>query len=148
MARGNIYEVSKMEHGVGSMDESSFYGMLDELNIDFVSNGDPGENRFFLQTMRDAAAGVGKDEKEYFILTDEAKRNYFKNRFEKLKTFLSDLTLDTFALTGMYEISNLIEIRDGDCISMDGDRPKTVDAWLREAETGVKYYVGNVVIMH
>lgn len=147
MARGNIYEVSKKESCVGSMDESLFYGMLDELKVDFVSNGVFSENQFFLQTMKDAGAEVGKDEKEYFILTDEVKRNYFKDRFEKLKTCLSALSLDTFSLTGMYEISDLIENRYGDCISMDGDT-KTVDAWLREAETGVKYYVGNVVNMH
>lgn len=117
--RGYIYEVGKRPDDIGIIRETYFYDL--------------------------AGAEVGKD---YFILTDKVKENIFSTRFKKLKETINEMKLHDFATMDSGSLKALIDDPYDNAIYEEKNSFNSIDRWIRIAETGVKYYVGNVVGMH
>ena len=88
-----------------------------------------------------------KTGENFFILTDDVKYQYFASRLDKIKEIVSNLTLEEFASSDMYTLKYLIENDYGDLV-YENENLISLDQWIREADTGVKYFVGNTVYMH
>lgn len=103
MTRGYMYGITKNKDDVFQFDETDLYESVDALSVDYVSDV-PAENATdmriqFLQRLTYCGAEVGYAEitddgnktvsasylVPYFILSDDVKREFFRDRFQRMK---------------------------------------------------------------
>lgn len=142
--RGYIYEVSK-EKKLGEIDENSFFDK--NVDAECFSNEDQSQALFLTEWLSNHGAETGvEDGYPYFILTNAVKMDIFKERFEKVLEMMENMDLQTFSTSTLYFLRSTIEDTYDDAIS-ENDGFEIFDRWIREAETDVKYFIGNVVMM-
>lgn len=139
MGRGTIFEISKRKTGM--INEENFYDIV-PIMADYVE--DSQNQDCLLNLLSKLGAKTGEN---FFILTDDVKYQYFASRLDKIKEIVSNLTLEEFASSDMYTLKYLIENDYGDLV-YENENLISLDQWIREADTGVKYFVGNTVYMH
>lgn len=152
MARGNLYELRTDRNDLNTMDESDFYEGCGYI-AEYFENADIESNvEYLLTTLQLSGIQTGEeyDEEEnvrypYFILTQEGKETYFKDRFEKAKVMLNQMTLSEFA-TNTYDLIHTIEDDYTDAVYCNGCF-YDLDYFIRTADVDTKYYIGNVVLM-
>ena len=143
--RGYIYEVSKEKH-LGEIDENGFFDK--NVDAEWFADESPSQALFLTEWFSEHGAETGvEDGYPYFILTDAVKMDIFKERFEKVEEMMENMDLQTFSTSSLYFLRSTIEDTYDDAIS-ENDGFEIFDRWVREAETNVKYFVGNVVAMH
>lgn len=146
---------------LGTMDETDFYEAAGTV-ADYFKDVEGQAKNDILSSLFAQLKGYGFPTGDgydadgsvqlYFTVTQEAKENYFRPRFEKAKQILSSMTLKEFA-TDVTELGFAVENRYGDAVMADGSFQvdgsfHTFDSFIRDAVCGTKYYVGNVVLMH
>lgn len=158
MARGNIYELRTDAEATWNITEEMFYEHVGH-EFDYVADLDGDESKMAIETFLDTVKGFGAEagmetvngeELPYVIFSDKVKEAYFAGRFNQLKNLMSEMDLHEFATSDQNHIKSLIDDGYDDAVySGDSSMPHTMDYFIREAENGVKYYVGpNVVLMH
>lgn len=155
MTRGTIFEISDTIEDLFSMTETELYDALGRSEFDYLSDiDDPSYvitallERFKMAGMTIGLESDGDLEIPYFILDVESKKRYFKDCFEKFKSFTQDLTLDDFATKSQWELKMLINDEYGDAVASFGYGTFiTLDAFVREAKPG-KYFIGKTFLMH
>jgi hypothetical protein len=159
MARGYIYEISDDldKFSVNCMDESDFYEDLGSLCIDFVRDveAETAEN-YVCEFLKRIGADwtlenedVCEDGAVYsFVMSDSLKRAFFIQRFETAQELIEEMTLDEFACEDPYKLRSVIYDDYGDVVYYNGCL-YNLDAFIRSAIPGKRYYVGTrVVFMH
>lgn len=159
MARGYIYEVCTKIDNIGFMDESDFYelcGHEADYFSDLEITQEESERNDFLEDLKKHGVQYGTEEADlriegpeeipWVIFSQEAKESYFKDRFERMKKLAAEITLEQFA-TDAYNLKRLISDDYGAAVYLNSSF-YTLDYFIREAEPGKKYYIGNVVLMH
>lgn len=166
MGRGYIYEVSDNINFIGSMGEEDFYEDLSALSVDYVANMDKADQdemrEDFLKTLKSHGAHVQlitDDTLEEFPngvyavsnLNDIFKKNFFHERYRRMKTLAESITLQQFSIdsfdTTLYNLKNAIVDDYGDMIYLNSSY-ETLDYFIRNANPQTTYYIGNVVFMH
>ena len=146
--RGIIYEIKKKTEHLGVMDESDFYEM-NGVEFDYVKNEEKTEGTSeagtFLNWLRSFGAPVSGNS---FSLTETVKEKIFSENYSKFKKLAEKMTLREFSTSNLYTLRSCIEDPYGDAVHTEEDCFLPLERWIREAETGVRYYVGNCVIMH
>ena len=146
--RGTIYEISRTPENLGAMDESDFYEMSG-VEFDYVKNEEKTEGTSeagtFLNWLRSFGAPISGNS---FILTKTVKEKIFSENYSKFKKLTDNMTLREFSTSNLYTLRSCIEDPYGDAVHTKEDSFLPLERWIREAETDVKYYVGNCVIMH
>ncbi len=96
--------------------------------------------------------GIVYSEKERSLVFKEGfKKRYFKNKFERLKVTVAEMTLDDFVNANMaYRLSQIVEEKFDVYItqntSIEGNAYYcTLDNFIREMTEGTVYYFGVVI---
>ena len=146
--RGTIYEISKNPENLGVMDESDFYEMSG-VEFDYVKNEEKVEGasaaETFLHWLKSFGTPISGNS---FVLTEMVKEKIFSKNYAKFKELADSMTLREFATSNLYTLRSCIEDPYGDAVHTEEDAFLPLERWIREAETDVRYYVGNCVIMH
>lgn len=156
MARGNLFEISTHIDDLGETTESDFYVQCGII-ADYFSDIDPVKpTKELLSRFLSAGIETGvQDDAEgrarpWFRLTQSSRQGFFKNKYEEFQRAANKLTLEEFS-TGIDDIANLMEPQYSDAVYVTdntGVYYDSIDDFLRNAETDVKYYIGNVVYMN
>lgn len=148
MARGYIYELNTDIHNNHNMTESDFYdyGSEDDYCSD-VKNPNQ-EIKRLLDQLEKAGCTINRT-KQSFIITDDAKKAFFSDRYNEFMKLTKDMTLDEFVDAGKaYTLRKLINNTYTDAVYVDNIFT-TIDDFMREhVITNTEYYIGNVVLMH
>ena len=89
---------------------------------------------------------VGKeDDIPYIIFTKECKKNYFRDRFTKVKKMVADMDLDEFSNSDLFTLRDTIQDNWGDMAYEDSMIP--FDQFIRTAIPDAKYYIGNIIYL-
>ena len=100
-----------------------------------------------LEEMQELGAVVGKeDDIPYIIFTKECKKNYFRDRFTKVKKMVADMDLDEFSNSDLFTLRDTIQDNWGDMAYEDSMIP--FDQFIRTAIPDAKYYIGNIIHLH
>ena len=153
MARGYIYEVSENLEDLGMMKEYDFfktpgfsfadaYKDMQEAEAEQVTAG-------LLQGFRGFGARVLlKEGRLGFAFSGEARRSYFRPKFNRAKELLEKMTLEEFSTSDPFSLRRAIRNNCEDAVYYDY-MFLPLDDFIREyMKEGTEYYVGNVVLMH
>lgn len=156
MARGNLFEISTYIDDLGETNETDFYVQCGVI-ADWFSDIDPViPTKGLLARFQTAGIETGvQDDAEgrsrpWFRITERSRQDFFRSRFESFQKVVSEMTLEEFS-TGTDTIADLMETQYNDAIYVPdntGVYYDSVDEFLRKASVDVKYYIGNVVLMH
>lgn len=105
MERIFIYEMCSDIISIGTMTENYFNEMLGYGSNNFLSIGQPEERAIrngFIEVLKKHGAQYGTDKAgaekiPWVIFSQETKRNFFRERFEKMKQHAGGMTLDQFS---------------------------------------------------
>ena len=126
-------------------DEDGFIGPI----ADYVSNECNREEdiAWFMQLYGKHGVVFDKD-KECFIFKEGFKESYFKDRYDKIKDDMHNLTLEEFSSdpNKVYMIKRYVEERFGFYVYFD--HAETLDSFVRELEYDTEYYVGETIDYH
>lgn len=146
--RGFLYEIDQNPENLGSITKVDFYEGVG-VTAEWFSDGTIDDLEPVLNRLHEAGAEMGVDQNyPYFVLTPEAKQNYFREKFQKAKSIMEEMTLEEFSKSTLETMRSAIENDWDDAVCTGGTTPAPLDRWIREAKTGVKFYLGNVVVMH
>lgn len=148
----NLYEIVYDKDELNSLDEQEALNHLTELASDYCSELTETvqmSERHNLGTRLEAFGfeyGT-EDGVEYIVASENAKCNFFTERYEKLQTAIRNTDLYHFSCSDPYELVNLIEYPWGDSV-YNGYYPMPLDKFVREMAVGKKYYLGVVMYIH
>lgn len=147
MARGYVYEITgKPElYSIGVMCEEDLRHECDYVSRSSISESCIAETLSQYGFEITDAGDDGHDTAAFLTVTEEAKENYFRGRFGKLKHEIGRMTLDDFVKM-VDNIQELINSQTGDAVYYDSSF-YTLDEFIRSAEPGT-YHIGNVFLMH
>ncbi|MCD8109991.1 MAG: hypothetical protein LUE14_07820 [Clostridiales bacterium] len=154
--RGYIYEMSTDPKDLGKMDEELFYDLSDR-EFNYAENvsrevSDTAIDDLIRSLRKYGATEVWEKDSNGkvlhgFIVDEACKQNYFRQRYEKLKADINNLTLPEFIQGGAASrLEQAITDRYDDCAYVGYLQP--LDTFIRDAEKGKAYFVGNVAYMH
>ena len=168
MSRGYIYEISDNIDTVGNMDQSDFYESISALEVDFVANIPENQQaelrEAFIQMLKSCGAVIrlvtDTDPEEFSDgvyavtgLKKKKKKNFFYDRFKRMKQLAESITLTQFAIDSndkrslpLYHLKKAIEEDYGDMVYLNSSW-YTVDYFIRTADPNRTYYIGNVVCL-
>lgn len=183
MTRGTMYNIATDPEQL-AIDESDFYDHVETLGSDYVQNYDEETSRRETDRLRKAldlpglvfwpgpdgnwpgTPGYGFDPDEppenaafAFIAedqaaVDEAKRAWFKDSLERLKSLVAGMDLDKFALgtSAAHDIKSLADDGYSDAVYLDtgtGPAVYTMDTFIRNLHPRTAYFVcKDTVKMH
>lgn len=154
MSRGYIYEIATNPEELGCMDESDFYEMAGNAadffaDVDKEDAAEDAKNFVKMFGKHSAETEEGSENGgPWFVLTDDVRRSFFQKRLEELQALVKNMTIDKFALEYPHELQHTVHNRYGDAVYLNSVF-YDLDYFIREcAQSGVRYYVGNVVLMH
>ena len=151
--RGYIYEVTSEINNIGFMNESDFYSLVGVEADYFVDAEYEDDNvKDYLEGWKKYGAETGIEKNDdgeeipWIIFNRNARRNFFKNRFDEMKKVATEITLDEFSTDDICTFKSLIFDNYGDAVYLNSCF-YTEDDFIRMAEAGRKYYIGHVVYM-
>lgn len=155
--RGYVYEFSDCLDDINSMDESDFEPLAGHEAGWFENATNPISVSTCIDHMLYYLLGSRMDELmtipmpdgdgvRAFVMTDDIKRDYFKTRYEEMKRLVSKITLDEFALDDPYTLRFTIANTYGNAAYYNGIF-YPLDSFVRNAQSGKTYYVGNTLVM-
>ena len=146
--RGFLYEIDQNPENLGSITKVDFFEGIGVV-AEWFSDGTIDDLEPLLDRFHEVGAEIGVDQNyPYFVLTSEVKQNHFRQKFQKAKSMMKEMTLEEFSKSTLETLRHAIENDWDDAVYTGGAIPIPLDRWIREAKTGVKYYLGNVVVMH
>lgn len=153
MARGYIYEASRGVNDLGQMTEEDFYDACGFI-ADYFENADRktgAEELLTFLSHRLVETGYDADDSgqewPWFRLTEKSKLSYFRPQYEEFRKKASEMTLEKFS-QDVYLFLDTIQDRYGPAMKLPDAWYGSIDEAFRNLETGVKYYIGNVVFAH
>lgn len=155
MARGVLYEICGDIRDLFYVDESELCDWLGGSEFEELKPlEDPSYpilNLFYKLKSAGMTIGVEKIDNDieipFFVIDEEAKKNYFADRFGRFKTLVSEMTLDDFSSKNCWKIKSLIDDEHTDAVTtLDYGPFLTVDDFVRKAYPG-KYYLGKAFLM-
>lgn len=160
MARGHIYYITTDEHKDVGFDESSYYGRLDALDIDYVLNQTKEDSEIPLEWLQElmqkagAAIGYGYDNGSFafsfcFEKTEKMQQDYFRPKLEKLKKETEALTLFD-VIRAAPSLDTILDNQYGDLVELDDGETESLvsmDTFIRRIKPGTIYYVYECVIL-
>lgn len=148
MARGTMYELQREKDFLNQLQEEELYEHLPDIaeSVKTEKNKE-GAVCILLEEMQELGAVVGKeDDIPYIIFTKECKKNYFRDRFTKVKKMVADMDLDEFSNSDLFTLRDTIQNNWGDMAYEDSMIP--FDQFIRTAIPDTKYYIGNIIHLH
>lgn len=156
MARGYIFEIANNSNKeiLNTMDESDFYSMCGYM-LDYVENVSDDErimvvSDFLSKLLEKYGFEAGEESSTgnfFFVISNEARQNYFAKRYEAVKKYVGKMTLEEFSKS-VIELQNMIDDDCGDAVYFNGTFYHSFDHFIRNAKLNKKYYIGNIVLMH
>lgn len=165
MGRGYVFEISS-DINLYSLNAVNARLMNEDRNLQlecdyFSDEEDPTEIKNLIDSFANilSSSGVTFIESEdnntqnyrCFRVSIQAKKNYFKNKFDMLRENITNLTLKDFAMNSekCCRMSSLIDCNYGDAVMFDGSF-YTLDNFIRTADPNVIYHLNIkcVVYMH
>lgn len=156
MARGYCYEVSSNieDFPVGDLREDDLYEYAGH-NFDYSSDIGEEEQRTLRSDLIGVFNKIGcllgvEDDIPYVVFSEQPKWKYFQDRFFKLQEYVKNLSLEEFSNgdEAKYNICLLTDNVYSDAIYLNGTYYDSFDYFIRNAEAGKKYFLGNVVLLH
>ena len=152
MARGYIFPIGKDSlDSIPVISENDFYDRLSELAVDYVVDLSIRSAKKVVQSKIEMLCRYGTEKQESFgviCITQDVKKNYFKERFEKVQALMKNMALDEFSNSDLYTLRMSIEDTYEDCVYTKENGLQTFDAWLRSTEEGLYFFGSNVILMH
>lgn len=154
MARGYLYEIVKEPECLFRMDADEATLRYSENEFEWsedISADEPRKDLMEVLEQLGAKISTDEDGRNYFQISDQVKQNYFRNRFDRLKKIVQEMTLETFSCDGVSDVQEIVEESYDNAVYLGDygyDRFLSFDWFIREAETDVSYYIGNVILMH
>ena len=151
--RGYIYEVTTEINNVGFMDESDFYSLVG-VEADYFEDAEYEDDKVkdYLESWEKYGAETGMEEKDdgkeipWIIFNRNARRNFFKKRFDEMKAVAESITLDEFSTDKVSTLKSLIIDNYSNAVYFNSCfYPE--DDFIRLAEAGRKYYIVHVDYM-
>lgn len=151
--RGYIYEITTEIHNCGFMYEADFYDLAG-TEADYFEDAEYEEKKVkdYLESWEKYGAETGTEENDdgeeipWIIFNRNARRNFFKKRFDEMKTVAESITLDEFSTDKVSTLKSLIIDNYSNAVCFNSCF-YTEDDFIRMAEMGKKYYIGHVVYM-
>jgi len=151
--RGFLFEIAESKENTGNLtaddfactrDGGSFAEWYEDLNREGALNN-----------MNELPADYGiessreEDGTLYFVFGPETKEKIFTKRFEDCKKEAMAMTLEKFASENVYRLQLSIEDGYDDAVYLaEEEYAVTMDKFIRMADPGRKYYIGNIIGMH
>lgn len=133
------------KENLGNVKEDEFYNSAGE-EFEFCRDcNDPKLVEQLQNTFTEFGANISED--GGIVITENVKKEYFKERYEKVKRLVAEMDLSEFSTSDLYTLRRTIEETYDDYVYTEESHLRTFDRWLREAKEG-KWYVGNIIMMH
>ena len=150
--RGHVFGISRDLNDAESFSAEDVYEMA-LTEFDFVVDEDaPEAVEDLINTLADCGADTGTDDEEgsvwHFTITEDVKRNWFRERLLQLQEAVAKASLDEFALTDPYELRCLAEDTHADAVYSWTTGFCSMDRFIRMAHCGEKYFVVHAHLMH
>ncbi len=150
--RGYLIEMAYDPENVGALNANDFVGTRDgHAFAEWYEDGDDQEySKVFKDKFSKYGAVFGeKDGIRYVSFTEEAKQAVFAGRYERFMKEVGSMTLEKFVSGEIHECQRLIEDVYDDAVYLaDEEYAVTMDEFVRRAEPGEKFYIGNILLMH
>lgn len=150
--RGYLIEIAYDPETVGALNANDFVGTRDgRAFAEWYENGDSQE---YLKAFQDEFSKYGtvfgeEDGIRYVSFTKEAKQAVFADRYERFMKEIGSMTLEKFASGQIDECERLLKDTYSDAVYLtDEEYAVTMDEFIRMAEPGDRYYIGNILLMH
>lgn len=150
--RGTLFEMAYTPKNVGNLNADDFACTKDghEFAEWYENNDDNTCFEAFKETFSKFGAAFGNEDGTCYIsFTAEAKQAVFANRYERFMKEAGSMTPEKFASGGIQECQRLIENTYGDAVYLvDEEYAVTMDEFIRRAEPGERFYIGNILLMY
>ena len=158
MARGYCYEICSDKEDIWSLSETDLYKYAGH-EFDYVSNlaseDSIEETTGFAEMLKNCGAEVidvtndNRDNAYRVVFAKDTKLRYFSQRFTSLKKLAAEITAEQFFEDSMelYNLRKAITEPYGDMVYLDSSL-YDLDWFIRNAEVGKEYYIGNAVLIH
>ena len=153
MSRGALYEFKQNLDNVGTAVISDFDGYIDH-EFDYLLEEDPTKYiNDFLQELKRYEIPTGTVVSEstetvipFFEITEEGKKNFFRERLSCLKEQISTLSLEEFITTHVaWNLCTFIDDPFAEAVTTDDTDFQTLDRFILKASG--RYYSGKVFFM-
>mgnify|MGYP001852912994 FL=1 len=153
MSRGVLYEFKQNLNSVGTAKISDFDGYIDH-EFDYLLEEDPAKYiEDFLKELKQYEIPTGAVVSEstetvipFFEITEEGKKNFFRERLSCLKERISTLSLEEFITTHVaWTFCGFIDDPFAEAVTTDDTDFQTLDRFMRTASG--RYYIGKVFFM-
>lgn len=150
--RGYLIEIAYDPEDVGALNADDFIGTRDgQTFAEWYKDGDEQEcSRVFQDKFSKYGAIFGEENGICYVsFTEEAKQAVFADRYERFMKEAGSMTLERFASGQIDECERLLKDTYDDAVYLadEGDAV-TMDDFIRMAEPGERFYIGNIVLMH
>lgn len=149
--RGFLYEIAKEVadlHQIYADEITNTYGGSEFSWSEDVKDEMPIIDLLDCLKVQGAETGVDECSNHFFVLKQCVKESFFRKSYEEFKKMADNMTLEEFSNSDLYRFQELIECRFSDAAYLHGHGFLTIDRFIREAEPGVMYRIGNVIGMH
>lgn len=152
MARGTLYQLSTNVNMVfPGFDEDDFADQV-QNEAEYFQNQTAEDSSVDIDSLitllTKIGAEIGSEEIEgdeivWFRVSVDAKRNYFRKRYEQFRENVKNLWLDDFANSSIaYDLRRLITNDCASAVSLDGSTYiMPLDSFFRELNLDEKYYI-------
>ena len=146
--RGYIFEVVTKKEDRYFVNHTDFEDEIYHLGVDRIKTLDTKEAEFVSTNFINKLVkyGARRTTNGGFVVTNEMKLNYFRQRFHRFKKAVGNLTLFEFSTSTLDTIKTHILNSFGDVV-FDPEGEFEFDDWVRVCEVNQVFYIGNVIQM-
>ena len=149
--RGYLIEIAYDPEDVGALNATDFIGTRDgQAFAEWYEDRDEQEySRVFQDKFSKYGAIFGEEKGIHYVsFTEEAKKAVFADRYEQFMKKVGGMTLEKFASEQIDEYERLIEDVYDDAVYLTNEKYAVpMDKFIRMAEPGERYYIGNILLM-
>lgn len=149
--RGYLIEIAYDPGTVGELNADDFINTRDgHAFAEWYENGDDQECfKIFQNKFTKYGAVFGREEGvRYVSFSAEAKQAVFADRYERFMKETGSMTLEKFSSEKIHECQRLIEDAYDDVVYLTNEKyAVTMDEFVRQAEPGERFYIGNILLM-
>lgn len=158
MARGFLCEVARDKQDIGCYDANEVANICSDFGhywFDHCTDVDRESKTYdrvegaLIDKFIEWCCPFGKEDGILsFKMTDSVKNSYFDKKLRAFQKLAGDLTVSQFADTYyVWELNNAIDNNYEDMVCWEGEL-MTVDSFMRRAKPGMKFYIGNIILVH
>lgn len=150
--RGYLIEMAYDKESVGQLNANDFTDTKDGHKFaEWYENGDDQKCFGIFQVALSKYSVVFGDEDgiRYVSFTDGSKRAIFEDCYKRFLKEVDNMTFEKFSSGGIQACQRLVEDTYGDAVYLSNEGYAiTMDEFMRQAEPGERFYIGNILLMH